>query len=130
MWIDEIVDNVFEIKKTFCVVKAAKVAHYFDAVFNVLVVSFNGIVIVFDAVSFELDGHTKMEFGDVKKQDVKGVFVILEFIAHKNDELSLFLWLMFLVDVTLQNLRVTCCFHLLEKYHTCMFGSVRDEQMC
>jgi len=55
VWVDEIVDDWFQIEEFFGVVKIAKVAHGFDAVFDVLVVSFDVVVVVFESVLFELD---------------------------------------------------------------------------
>ena len=55
MRIDKIVDNWFQIKECFGVVKTAKVAHGFDAVFDVLVVSFDVVIVMLEPMLFELD---------------------------------------------------------------------------
>ena len=52
MRINKIMNDRSKIKKLSSVVKAAKMAHGFDAVFDVLIVSFDVIVVVFESVFF------------------------------------------------------------------------------
>lgn len=52
MWVDEIMNDCFEVEECFGVFKTSKVAHGFYAVFDVLVVSFDVVVVVFESVFF------------------------------------------------------------------------------
>ena len=67
MWIDEIVNYHLEIEECFSVFKTAEVSHGLDAVFYVLVVSFDMIIIVFEPMFLEFDRYAELEFGDVKE---------------------------------------------------------------
>ena len=48
VWVDEVVDDVFEVEKFFRAFNATKTTtHGFEAIFNVAVVAFDLIVVVF-----------------------------------------------------------------------------------
>jgi len=58
----------FEIQESFSFLKLLKFStHNFNPIFDVPIVSFNGVIVMFQSRNFCFDGNTKAKLGNMKK---------------------------------------------------------------
>lgn len=105
--------HVEEIKNSICRIEGCKTPHGFVALLVVLMVSLNAVVVIFQAISFCLDGHTMREQGDAPKIFIESFHVVGKLVSYKAYLSALFLPAKKLLeaellDVLEQGLRACC----------------------
>jgi len=90
--------DVFEVEKGFSFLKTSKSpTHNFYSTFNLSVVSFDCIVIMFQSVFVASNWNPKRQFGNAREKYAPCYFVVSKFIADKSDKFSFSFRLVFSV---------------------------------
>ena len=112
MGVDEVFDDMSEIKKVFCSFGTAEVSFGFNLIFDVLIILFDWVFVMFASVFFVCDRNARNNAGDSIEVVCSGCFVVCESIADEGDELSFFCGFLFLLLVLAEYLFVASVFDL------------------
>ena len=129
MRIHEILDNRPQIQKTFRAFVASEISHRLRPIFDLSVVPFNRIVVVFESVFPARDWHAEMQFASSVEKLVERVPVIFKSVGHERDELALFHGLVFFFFVDIKYLPVTRYLYLSQEVHACRKRAIYDVEM-
>jgi len=129
VWIDEVLDDTAKIEKRSRSITASEVPFRDCLVLDVLVVSFNRVIVVLEPVLLASYGHTEGEFRHPKKQLSPRSPVVDKPVAHKRNDFSFLRWLVTFLPVPCEHLPIACALELLEPCNTVNERSLVDKRV-
>jgi len=130
MRIHKVMDYSSHVQKCFCSLETPKSSsHYFNAIFDIAILPFNRIIIMFQPIFAACDRNTKRQFGNSGEIFAPRHFVIPEFITYESDEFSFLFWLFSFLKIPFKYLIIARFFNLRKKLNTFFLCSFDDEEM-